>query len=87
MVKRMTADEFADALETLHWSAEGLGRILNVGDRTVRRWKSGDAPVPDVVGTWIRALAAFHDANPPPAAPERRPGPGKPLGGSLYPPA
>ena len=41
-----TVDEFRDALAASGWTQNGLARYLGANERTVRRWASGDQPVP-----------------------------------------
>lgn len=54
----MTAAELAAACLGLwgrNWQGP-LARALGVSDRTVRRWASGDAPIPDGVAREIRGI-------------------------------
>jgi hypothetical protein len=58
----MIPTEFISICETLYgprWIAT-LARKLVREDRTIRRWKSGESPVPKKVAEWLRkrALAA-----------------------------
>lgn len=54
----MTPDTLARIGELLYgrmWQTE-LARRLNVSDRTVRRWRAGDWPVPARVPAELQAL-------------------------------
>lgn len=42
----MTQDAFRALLSRLDLSQVGAAKLLRVEDRTVRRWCSGDAPIP-----------------------------------------
>lgn len=84
MVKPMATTELAECLDTLHWPQRTLAGVLGVDESTVRRWQKGERPVPDPIAAWLRQLTAAHRRLPPPAAPERPAGPGRPPGGSLY---
>ena len=42
----MTPDELLEVLGALGLSVSAAARLLGVNDRTVRRWSSGDAPLP-----------------------------------------
>lgn len=50
----MTRDEYRAALEALGLAQEEVGRLLDVGGRTSRRWASGEVPVPGPVEMHIR---------------------------------
>lgn len=50
----MTKDEYRDALEALGLAQEEVGRLLDSGARTARRWASGETPVPGPVAMHIR---------------------------------
>jgi hypothetical protein len=63
----MTAEEFNATLAATGWSAAELARRLSLGsDRAVRRWASGQNPVPPPVALWLRQVAAAITALPPP---------------------
>jgi hypothetical protein len=54
--ERMTPAEFREAGETLYgtgWQVK-LARNLGRDDRTIRRWKTGESPVPKAVVAWLR---------------------------------
>lgn len=54
----MTSDDLAAAGEALLgplWQSE-LSRLLEVNDRTVRRWVSGETPPPEWLAAELRKL-------------------------------
>lgn len=56
----MTPDKLSKAGSALYgsrWQSE-MARELGVSDRTVRRWVSGDSPVPDTAYDALRRLVA-----------------------------
>ena len=58
------------ALGTLFWGAGSLAGALGVRGDTAKKWLSGKSAMPAGILPWLERLAAFHRANPPPAAPE-----------------
>lgn len=53
----MTPDAFVAICESIYgagWQSK-LARDLVRDTRTIRRWKSGDSPVPKVVQEWLRS--------------------------------
>lgn len=68
----MTADRLRECLTRMNWSQRGLAELLGCDDRLVRRWSSGETPVPWEVGSWLEALAKFHERNPVPTLWRRR---------------
>ena len=56
--KTMTADELRAAIERLGTSQMGLSRTLGVAPRTVRRWVSGEAPIPRIAVVAVGLLMA-----------------------------
>lgn len=58
----MTPEAFRDALRTLHMGQQAFARAVGVNPRTVRRWASGECPVPAPVMTLLHALAKAHAA-------------------------
>lgn len=62
----MTTARLSAALHTLHWGPTALAEELDVNERTVRRWLSGQNEAPAAVVRWLERLAAFHEAHPPP---------------------
>lgn len=63
----MTPDRLRASLAALHWTQRGLASILGVDERRVRRWATGEYPVPVDVAAWLETLAQFHERNPAPA--------------------
>lgn len=56
--ERMSPAEFRVLREWLGLSGPWLARHLGVADRTVRRWESGDWPVPDGVRVALEQIEA-----------------------------
>lgn len=54
----MTPEAFKEYLEVLNKTQVGFAREIEVDPRTVRRWASGEKPVPKVVelllSAWMR---------------------------------
>lgn len=50
----MTRDQYREALAKLGLAQEEVGRLLDVGPRTARRWASGEVPVPGPVEMHVR---------------------------------
>jgi transcriptional regulator with XRE-family HTH domain len=53
-------------LEAAHWSQRGLADLLGVGPSSVRHWCSGRYAIPADLVPWLAAVAAWHEAHPPP---------------------
>ena len=53
-------------LSRIGWSRMELGARLSVADRTIRRWQSGDSPVPKHVIDWLERVAKAIEKIPPP---------------------
>ncbi|WP_020476178.1 hypothetical protein [Zavarzinella formosa] len=56
----MTPEEFASHCETIYGKAGWLSKLardLVREPRTVRRWKTGESPVPAKVQSWLRVKA------------------------------
>jgi DNA-binding transcriptional regulator YiaG len=68
----MTPTEFAAAVDRLGWSQRGLADLLGCDDRLVRRWANGERSFPPSLVAWLRTLATFHAAHPPPTDWRRR---------------
>lgn len=45
----MTPDDFRAHLSRLGYSQAGFARLMKVDERTVRRWGTGDTPIPESV--------------------------------------
>ena len=52
----MTANQFRAALARLELSQLGAARLFGVGERSPRRWASGDADVPPPVAILLNLL-------------------------------
>ena len=66
-------------LETLGWGHAALAERLGMSETNVRRWRAGTATIPPAILAWVRTLAEYHRALPPPQRPPRE-GPGRPVG-------
>lgn len=63
----MTADEFDAVLAAIGWSRTVLAERLGMSsDRAVRRWSSGQNPIPPRIAVWLRQVAHALDNLPPP---------------------
>lgn len=62
----MTPARLRECLALLRWSQRGLATAIGYDDRLVRRWVSGDRPIPEDVASWLEQAAAWHAAHPPP---------------------
>jgi len=62
----MPPERLSVILTTLGWSAAEVGRRLNIGERSVRRWLSGDMEIPDRIADWLEALMKHMRSAPPP---------------------
>ncbi len=65
----MTAAQLYEVMDILRWSPNILSDATDIRLTTIRRWRSGEQPVPEPIAAWLRGLAAFHRENPPPAPP------------------
>lgn len=54
----MTPDELRDTLKRLGLTQTGAARILRVEDRSVRRWISGERPIPGFAIAFLDLLEA-----------------------------
>lgn len=76
----MTGGQFREQVERTRWSQAQVAAELGEEPSRIRRMINNSLPVPDVLATWIRALADDLEAarlrNPPPrlrsASVERR---------------
>lgn len=62
----MTPTQFRAAIATMHWSQRGLAAILRTDERQVRRWATGQYPVPEPIAAWLERVATMMAASPPP---------------------
>lgn len=63
----MTPARLRECLDLLCWTTRNVVVALGVGERQVRLWLAGDAPVPEPIAAWLRRRAAAMAADPPPA--------------------
>jgi len=61
-------------LAVIGWSGHELARRTGRPQTTVRRWTTGETPMPADVAAWVETLAAFHRAHPAPRAGQGLPG-------------
>ena len=54
----MTPNQFRAALDKLGLSQLGAARLFGTGERTPRRWASGDAEIPEAVAILLRLMLA-----------------------------
>lgn len=54
----MTPAQFRSILSRLGLSQLGVGRLLGTGERTPRRWASGESDIPAPVAILLRLLAS-----------------------------
>ena len=62
----MTAAQLRAALVTVRWSQRTLAAAVGVDERQVRRWASGQYPMPQPLADWLTDLVVFHEDNLPP---------------------
>jgi hypothetical protein len=70
----VTADRFRACLDALSWSGRGLAALLDMDERQVRRWASGQYSIPEPIADWLDTLARFHESHPAPMAVTSGPG-------------
>lgn len=63
----MTPATLLSTLSRLHWTQRGLADLLGVDKTQVRRWTSGEYPVPAPIAAWLERVVRWLDRNPPPA--------------------
>jgi len=63
----MSPERFRACLLVIGWSGQGFAKKIGVDERQVRRWTAGTGNVPPRIAEWLEQVAAFFDANPPPA--------------------
>ena len=54
----MTPNQFRAALDKLELSQLGAARLFGTGERTPRRWASGDAEIPEAAAILLRLMLA-----------------------------
>lgn len=62
-------DRLSTALYALHWGPINLARILEVNERTIRRWLSGQNEPSERIVAWVELLVEFFEDHPPPSDP------------------
>ena len=62
----MTPDRMRECLALLHWTQRGLAEMLGLDERQVRRWATGQYPIPEAAAAWLDRMAAVIAADPPP---------------------
>lgn len=55
----MTPTRLSEILTLLRWTPADLARETRVLDRTARRWRAGDMPVPEGIAEWLEEEAAW----------------------------
>jgi hypothetical protein len=63
----MSPERLREILALLHWSQRSLAIPLDCSERLPRAWAQGRETIPPIVAEWLEALAAAHEAHPPPA--------------------
>jgi transcriptional regulator with XRE-family HTH domain len=66
----MTYTDFSDRLAVIGWPAREVARRLRLSQSRVRRWASGEYPVPADVADWIETIAGAIESTPVPGRPE-----------------
>jgi hypothetical protein len=61
----VTGDEMSDCLRRIGWSANELGRRLNVNEHRLRRMLTGRAEIPPNLAEWLRCYAQAIGRLPP----------------------
>ena len=64
----MTPERFRECLTALCWTQHGFAAVIDVNEREVRRWASGQNPIPLRIAIWLDKLARYHEAYPPPVS-------------------
>ncbi len=62
----MTPARLLTCLAALHWSQRGFAKAIGYDDRLIRRWVSGERPIPRELGDWLEDAARWFEKNPPP---------------------
>ncbi len=55
----MTADDFREALDGLLLTQLAFARAIDVAERTVRRWATGEQPVPRSVALLLALMRRY----------------------------
>lgn len=64
-------DRLSTALYALHWGPIDLARVLDVNERTIRRWLAGQNDPPEQIVAWLEMIVAWLVDNPPPSDPHK----------------
>ncbi len=59
----MTPADFRECLAALRWSQRSLADLLRTHPTTVRRWATGQQPIPINVQEWLECLSQAHRGN------------------------
>jgi|APCry1669191961_1035387.scaffolds.fasta_scaffold00024_26 hypothetical protein len=70
-MNRDLADRYAQALDTLHWSARSIAPWLKCGSRTCQSWLTIGPP--KGVVEWLERMVDIMRQNPPPQIRIQRP--------------
>ena len=62
----MTPERFRACLDALFWSGRLLAALLDIDERQVRRWASGQYEIPPDIAAWLERRAQAMEADPPP---------------------
>ena len=63
----MTHQRLSEILKLMAWGPSALAAEVSVSERTVRRWLTGESPVPPRLHGWLEHHAAYRLAHPAPA--------------------
>ncbi len=53
---RWNRDDLRECMEKNGWTQAGLAKLLDMDERTVRRWASGETDIPHIVTLALRWL-------------------------------
>ena len=67
----MDCERFCLILENICWSKSAFAEMVDVNERTVRRWSNGDDYIPERIAVWLEQIHSCHLDNPPPEKPEK----------------
>jgi DNA-binding transcriptional regulator YiaG len=59
LIRQMTPHEFKQARKALSLSGAALGRLVDLDERTIRRFDRGVSPVPGAVAIILRLALAY----------------------------
>lgn len=55
----MKGDRLEEIFNLAYWSTRTAADVMQVDSRVVRRWLSGDAPIPPPLEAWLEELEAL----------------------------